>query len=92
LPRVVVSGRAENDLNNLAEATRNAVAEAITRLAADPEAAGKKLLGRLAGLWVCRIGTYRLLYRIEGKTPSQRVIVLAIRHRSVAYSDRRRRR
>jgi addiction module RelE/StbE family toxin len=91
LPRVVVSGRAEKDLNNLVEATRNAVAEAITRLAADPEAAGKKLRGRLAGLWVCRIGTYRLLYRIEGKT-SQRVIVLAIRHRSIAYPRRERRR
>lgn len=92
MPRVVVSGRAEKDLNNLAEATRSAVAEAITRLAADPEVAGKKLRGHLAGLWVCRIGTYRLLYRIEGKTQSQRVIVLAIRHRSVAYPPRGRRR
>jgi addiction module RelE/StbE family toxin len=90
LPKVVVSGRAEKDLNNLAATARNAVAEAITRLAADPEAAGKKLRGHLTGIWVCRIGTYRLLYRIEGRTPSQRVVVLAIRHRSVAYPRRRR--
>ncbi len=92
MPRVVVSRRAEIDLNNLAEMTRNAVAEAITRLAADPEAAGKKLRGHLAGLWVCRIGTYRVLYRIEATTPSQRVIVLAIRHRPVAHPRRGQRR
>lgn len=69
---------------------REAAAEAIMRLATDPKAAGKKLRGRLTGLWASRIGNYRILYRIEGEAPSQRVIILAVRHRAVVYRRRRR--
>jgi mRNA-degrading endonuclease RelE of RelBE toxin-antitoxin system len=38
------------------------------------------------GLWSYRVGSYRILYTIDGK----RVIVRAIRHRAVAYRRRRR--
>lgn len=89
MTRLVVSRRAKRDLENLAADIRDAVEAALTRLAADPEEAGKKLRGRLAGRWVCRIGSYRILYRLEGEAPSQRVIVLTIRHRADAYRRRR---
>jgi len=42
---------------------------------------GKRLLGRLEGLWSARVGNYRVLYTIE----QSGVTVRAIRHRAVAY-------
>lgn len=64
---------------------RAAVIEALVRLRVDPWAAGKPLLGRLAGLWSMRVGSYRILYSIEGPKSRATVIVRAIRHRAVAY-------
>jgi mRNA-degrading endonuclease RelE of RelBE toxin-antitoxin system len=53
----------------------------------EPEGVGKRLLGRLEGLWSARVGSYRILYTIE----SGGVVVRAIRHRAVAYRRRRKR-
>ena len=61
--------------------------ETLTMLEVEPEIVGKRLLGRLEGLWSARVGSYRILYTIE----SSGVIVRAIRHRAVAYSRRRKR-
>jgi mRNA-degrading endonuclease RelE of RelBE toxin-antitoxin system len=49
---------------------------------------GKRLVGRMEGLWAARVGSYRILYTVE---PTG-VIVRSIRHRGVAYARRRRRR
>ena len=62
--------------------------ETLTLLAADPASEGKELRGRLRGLWSCRVGSYRILYTIEGPT-RDRVVVRAIRHRGVAYGVKR---
>jgi mRNA-degrading endonuclease RelE of RelBE toxin-antitoxin system len=43
------------------------------------------MLGRLAGTWSARVGTYRILYTIEGPEAGRRVVVRSIRHRAVAY-------
>jgi mRNA-degrading endonuclease RelE of RelBE toxin-antitoxin system len=51
----------------------------------DPEAACKPLLGRLKRLWCARVGSYRVIYSIEGSRRSPKVIVRAIKHRSAAY-------
>jgi mRNA-degrading endonuclease RelE of RelBE toxin-antitoxin system len=48
----------------------------------DPEAACKPLLGRLKRLWCARVGSYRVIYSIEGSRRSPKVIVRAIKHRS----------
>ena len=53
----------------------------------EPENVGKRLIGRLEGLWSARTGSYRVLYTIE----SSGIVVRAIRHRAVAYRRRRRR-
>ena len=67
---------------------REAVLETLALIQLEPEAMGKRLVGRLEGLWAARVGSYRVLYTLE---PSG-VIVRSIRHRGVAYRPRRRRR
>jgi mRNA-degrading endonuclease RelE of RelBE toxin-antitoxin system len=52
-----------------------------------PGVAGKQLVGRLRGLWSARVGSYRVLYTIEGSEAAPRVIVRSIRHRAVAYGS-----
>ncbi len=54
----------------------------------EPEQAGKRLVGRLEGIWAVRVGSYRILYTVERSD----VIVRSIRHRGVAYRQLRRRR
>ena len=78
--------RAKEDLRALPVTVREAVLETIALIAVEPESVGKKLVGRLEGLWSARVGNYRVLYTIEASG----VIVRAIRHRAVAYRRRRR--
>jgi mRNA interferase RelE/StbE len=85
LPEPRLTRRARNDLETLPERVREAVLETLTLIGAEPERAGKQLVGRLEGLWSARVGNYRVLYTVEGRG----VIVRAIRHRAVAYRRRR---
>ena len=86
MPELRLTRRARRDLEALPETLRDAVLETLIAIGVDPETAGKKLVGRLEGLWSARVGNYRLLYTLEGGL----VIVRAIRHRAVAYRYRRR--
>ncbi|MBA3421530.1 MAG: type II toxin-antitoxin system RelE/ParE family toxin [Thermoleophilaceae bacterium] len=86
MPEPRLTRRARNDLEALPETVRDAVLETLTLIGAEPERAGKKLVGRLEGLWSARVGNYRVLYTVE----AGRVIVRVIRHRAVAYRRRRR--
>jgi mRNA interferase RelE/StbE len=85
LPEPRLTRRARNDLETLPERVRQAVLETLRLIGAEPERAGKQLVGRLEGLWSARVGNYRVLYTAEGRG----VIVRAIRHRAVAYRRRR---
>jgi mRNA-degrading endonuclease RelE of RelBE toxin-antitoxin system len=85
LPELRLTRRAVEDLRALPGPVREAVLETIARLAIDPESTGRRLVGRLEGLWSARVGNYRVLYAVrEGG-----VIVRAIRHGAVAYQRRR---
>lgn len=86
MPELRLTRRARNDLEALPDTVRDAVLETLTAIAADPERAGKKLVGRLQGLRSARVGNYRVLYTVE----AGQVIVRAIRHRAVAYRRRHR--
>jgi len=86
LPEPRLTRRARKDLEALPETVREAVVETLISIGAEPERAGKELLGRLEGLWSARVGNYRVLYTVEVGG----VIVRAIRHRAVAYGRRRR--
>ncbi|MBD0330652.1 MAG: type II toxin-antitoxin system RelE/ParE family toxin [Thermoleophilia bacterium] len=82
--------RARTELEALPGDLRDAVLEALSAIGADPEGAGKPLLGRLRGLWSARVGSYRVIYSIEGTEAVPSVVVRAIRHRAVAYRPRER--
>ncbi len=86
MPELRLTRRARYDLDALPDTVRAAVVETLASIAAEPEHAGKQLVGRLKGLWSARVGNYRVLYTIEART----VIVRAIRHRAVAYRRQRR--
>jgi mRNA-degrading endonuclease RelE of RelBE toxin-antitoxin system len=72
--------RARTDLEKLSPQLQDAVLATLDALALDPRL-GKPLVGRLRGLRSARVGSYRVLYTIEGPL----VVVRAIRHRGVAY-------
>ena len=61
--------------------------ETLALIQLEPEAMGKRLVGRLEGLRAARVGSYRVIYTLE---PSG-VVVRSIRHRGIAYQPRRRR-
>src|SRR5947209_5285297 len=88
--RLVLTARARDQLNRLPHSLRNAVVHTLADLAVEPDAVGKRLIGRLTGTWAARVGNYRVLYTIEGPSTSQRVVIRSIRHRAVAYGSRRR--
>ncbi len=90
MPELLLTRREKEDLAALPRAIQEAVVETLAVLEANPEELGKELRGRLRGLWLCRVGNYRVLYTIEGTRAKIRVIVRAIRHRGVAYRRRRR--
>jgi mRNA interferase RelE/StbE len=66
-----------------------AVVNAFTRLQADPWTVGKRLRGDFAGLWSMRVGSYRILYTIEGPESRATVVVRAVDHRRAVYRRKR---
>lgn len=86
MPESRLTRRARKDLETLPQTVREAVLETLTLIGIEPERVGRKLVGRLEGLWSARVGNYRVLYTIEAGT----VVVRAIRHRAVAYRRGRR--
>ena len=84
MPELRLTRRAKEDLRQLPAVLQEAVGETLERIALEPEAEGKELIGRLRGLWSARVGNYRVLYTIERSG----VIVRAIRHRGIAYGRR----
>lgn len=90
MARVSLTRQATRHFEDLPARLQEPVLNALTELEIDPEAAGKPLLGRLKGLWSARVGSYRVIYSIEGGRRAQKVIVRAIKHRSAAYEQGRR--
>ena len=81
--RVELARRARNEIVDLDWPLSDAVVEALGALEREPEA-GHLLRGRLRGLRSLRVGTYRIVYQVDD---DQRLVrVLAVRHRSVAYT------
>lgn len=91
MARVQLTRQATRHFEALPQNFQEPVLNALTDLEIDPELPGKPLLGRLKGLWSARVGSYRVIYSIEGSRRSPKVIVRAIKHRSTAYQQQRRR-
>ena len=56
---------------------------------ADPWHAGKPLRGELRGVWSAKVGSYRVVYTIEGPEAHATVVVRGVKHRALAYRRRR---
>ena len=83
MTRVELARRARKDIVELDWPLSDAVVEALGLLEREPEA-GHLLRGRLRGLRSLRVGTYRIIYQLDD---GQRLVrVLAVRHRSIAYT------
>lgn len=89
LPELRLSTRARHELADLPQPLREAVRNALDSLQADPWVKGKPLRGHLRPLWSARVGSYRIVYTIEGPEHAATVVVRGIRHRTVAYRRRR---
>lgn len=85
MSRVQMTRQASRQFDALRQNLQKPILNALTDLEIDPKAAGKPLLGRLKGLWSARVGSYRIIYSIEGTRRSPTVIVRAIKHRAQAY-------
>ena len=88
MARVQLTREAASHFDALPRDLQDPVLNALTDIEIDPRAAGKPLLGRLKGLCSARVGSYRVIYSIEGTRRSPMVIVRAIKHRSQAYRSR----
>lgn len=83
MSRVELARRARQEIVDLDGPLSDAVVEALGLLEREPEG-GLLLRGRLRGLRSLRVGTYRIIYQVDD---GQRLVrVLAVRHRSVAYT------
>ncbi len=85
MPELRLSRRARELLNDLPLNTQHAVVNAMDRLLLDPRENGKPLRGRMRGTWVAKVGSYRILYTIEGTEAAVTVVVRAVLHRAAAY-------
>ena len=73
-----------DDIPKLPKSVRLVVKSAIEqRLTVDPVALGKPLRYSLAGHRRLRVGSYRVIYRIEND--KHRVLIVAIKHRKDVY-------
>ena len=85
LPNRVITNNAEAELKSLPDDVRDAVDLDILQVFADPREAGYHLRGTHFCRWSrYTAGNRRVLYRIEGNPP-QRIVILGIPHRNVAY-------
>jgi len=81
--RVLLTRRFEKNFNKLDDKTQARIKDAVLKLKDEPEL-GKSLTGDLAGEYSLRVGTYRILYVIQGDD----VIVETVRHRKDVYRRR----
>jgi mRNA interferase RelE/StbE len=76
------------DIPNIPEVWRKKVRLAIeTKLTTHPDLYGKPLRRSIAGYRKLRVGDYRIVFRIEGRT----VKIMIIEHRSIVYKMIKRR-
>ena len=76
----------KKDIPKIDDVWRQKIKSAIeTKLRTKPELYGKPLRRSLKNYRKLRVGNYRVIFRLEGKT----VKVLAIKHRSVVYKNQK---
>lgn len=75
----------KHDIPKLSTAVQRNIKSAIeTKLTSFPENYGKPLRRSLKGYRKLRVGDYRVIFRIEGRT----IKIFVIQHRSVVYQTK----
>lgn len=77
---IVYSPTARKQFKKLPKASQIKVLKNIRKIAADPWV-GKRLKGKLEGLWTARAWPYRIIYRFSGKL----LMIVIVQHRQQAY-------
>lgn len=77
-----LSKTAEKELDRLKSDTRQRVLRTLTNIEKDPFS-GKKLKGKLQGIYSYRVWPYRIIYEINKKDKA--VLVSRIAHRQGVY-------
>jgi len=73
----------KRDLPKLSASVKKRIKQVIeTKIMMRPEIVGKPLRQNLQGFRSCRVGDYRIIYRIEKK---KTIYIAAIRHRKDVY-------
>jgi len=67
--RLVLAKSFKKEFGKLPKDVQERVLESLEKAAENPHS-GTRLQGRLAGLWRCRVGKYRIIYLIEEKESS----------------------
>ena len=74
----------KNDIPRLAHPVKQRVKSTIeAKLSCAPVEFGEPLRRTLKGYWKLRVGDYRVIYKVTGKT----VLILRIGHRSEVYQS-----
>lgn len=80
--RVLIKKRAEKELDGLPGNTRETVYAVIRSLKENPYPPGCSKLKLIEG-WRIRVGDYRVIYLINGKT--MEITIIAVKHRKDIY-------
>ncbi len=81
--KLVLAAPAGRDIERLPEKYATAIVEMLPALAANPKRLGKPLRFELEGRWAARRGPYRIIYALDER--ARTVKVLAVAHRADAY-------
>ena len=81
--KIEISRTAEKQLKKLPQLEQKRVAKVILELADDPFQKGSRKLAGYEDILRIRVGRYRILYSVSGKTLV--IIVLKIGHRKDVY-------
>ncbi len=79
---IKLTASAKRELKNVSKLHKQAVSLMIEELKDDPTL-GKPLGRELLGKFSCRVGVYRIIYKISQR--DKKILVLRIGHRSKVY-------
>jgi len=82
---VYIERRAEKDLKKLEGPLFSEIVARIKGLAGNPRPTGSKKIAGSQNDWRIRIGSYRVLYEIDNKTKT--IKIMRVKHRREAYRD-----
>lgn len=80
MPKVYFLPQSEKEFDRLPKKAKTKVEKIITQIGKNP-LLGKKLGGKLKGLYSARAWPYRIIYKVERST----IIIIRILHRQRAY-------